>query len=66
MFDCSIKGNLNDYAQGLNLPNEDDLKGAAAALTRLQKTYQLDVAQMSHGKIKGVQYRFVHFDSSIL
>ncbi|GFN78299.1 prolyl 4-hydroxylase subunit alpha-1 [Plakobranchus ocellatus] len=37
-----------------DLPTYEDLKGAAAALMRLQDTYQLDTSSVAHGKLAGV------------
>lgn len=37
-----------------DLPNYEDLKGAAAALMRLQDTYQLDTRVVAHGQLGGV------------
>lgn len=35
------------------LPNQDDLKGAALALVRLQDTYKLNLSDMADGHIFG-------------
>ena len=37
-----------------DLPNYEDLKGAAAALMRLQDTYQLDTTLVAHGELGGL------------
>ncbi|XP_026752045.1 prolyl 4-hydroxylase subunit alpha-2-like isoform X1 [Galleria mellonella] len=37
-------------------PSEEDLSGAAQALTRLQETYHLDVKDLSEGILNGVIY----------
>ena len=49
-----------DLLQDINgvrsdLPNYEDLKGAAAALMRLQDTYQLDTATVAEGDLYGVK-----------
>ena len=38
----------------LKWPSDDDLSGAASALTRLQDTYKLDVDDLAHGQLNGV------------
>ena len=38
----------------LKWPSDDDLSGAASALTRLQDTYKLDVDDLAHGQLDGV------------
>ena len=43
--------NLTDsFERPLKWPSEDDLSGAAIALTRLQDTYNLSPSDMSQGK----------------
>ncbi|XP_050664929.1 prolyl 4-hydroxylase subunit alpha-1-like isoform X10 [Leptidea sinapis] len=37
-------------------PTQEDLTGAAVALSRLQQTYQLEVDELAEGKLKGVTY----------
>ncbi|RUS89704.1 hypothetical protein EGW08_002522 [Elysia chlorotica] len=37
-----------------DLPKYEDLKGAAAALMRLQDTYQLDTTLVAHGQLGGI------------
>ncbi|XP_013142674.1 PREDICTED: prolyl 4-hydroxylase subunit alpha-1-like isoform X2 [Papilio polytes] len=37
-------------------PTEEDLKGAAQALTRLQKTYKLDIRELAQGRLNGIVY----------
>ena len=41
------------YHQPLKWPSEEDLSGAALALTRLQDTYNLDPNDLAHGKLNG-------------
>lgn len=36
-------------------PDDEDLKGAAIALMRLQDTYRLETRDMAQGKIQGVK-----------
>ena len=40
----------------LKFPSDEDLNGAAVALTRLQDTYKLDTASVARGELNGVQY----------
>ena len=37
------------YHQPLKWPSEEDLSGAAIALTRLQETYNIDPTDLAHG-----------------
>jgi len=49
--------NLTDsFERPLKWPSEDDLSGAAIALTRLQDTYNLSPSDMSQGKLNGVNH----------
>ena len=49
--------NFTDHYSGpLKWPSEEDLYGAALALTRLQDTYNLDATDLSHGKLNGINY----------
>ena len=41
---------------GLVFPTDEDLNGAATALVRLQDTYNLDIQEISEGKILGKKY----------
>lgn len=43
----------NITQQSLIFPDNEDLRGAAAALLRLQDTYLLDTAQLARGEIEG-------------
>lgn len=45
-----------NLTEGLQFPDEEDLSGAADALVRLQKTYNLNVTDISKGMLKGVQF----------
>ncbi|KPI92760.1 Prolyl 4-hydroxylase subunit alpha-2 [Papilio xuthus] len=38
-------------------PTDEDLTGAAQALTRLQNTYQLDIKELAQGRLNGIVYR---------
>ena len=38
----------------LKWPSDDDLSGAATALTRIQETYNLDTNDMANGDLNGV------------
>ncbi|XP_017000620.2 prolyl 4-hydroxylase subunit alpha-2 [Drosophila takahashii] len=44
------------YRANLSFPSADDFVGSAIALTRLQQTYQLDVAELASGILNGVKY----------
>ncbi|EDW84461.1 uncharacterized protein Dwil_GK13125 [Drosophila willistoni] len=44
------------HRQNLSFPTQDDFVGTAIALTRLQKTYQLDAAELASGMLNGVKY----------
>lgn len=48
--------NLSHYRDTLKFPSDEDLNGAAVALTRLQDTYRLDTTSLASGKINGVKY----------
>lgn len=43
-------------SEELKFPTEEDLNGAAVALTRLQDTYDLDTESLAEGKLNGVKY----------
>ncbi|XP_068632631.1 prolyl 4-hydroxylase subunit alpha-2-like [Battus philenor] len=45
--------NVTIYHTDVKYPTEEDLKGAAQALTRLQNTYQLDIAKLAEGRFSG-------------
>lgn len=42
----------------MKFPSDEDLNGAAAALIRLQDTYDLDTASIARGELNGIQYRY--------
>ncbi|ALC47624.1 PH4alphaMP, partial [Drosophila busckii] len=42
--------------QHLSYPTSDDFVGTTLALTRLQQTYELDVAELASGMLQGVKY----------
>jgi len=44
------------HKDNLSFPSQDDFVGSAIALTRLQQTYQLDVAELASGILNGVKY----------
>ena len=45
-----ILANATDtYQQPFRWPSEEDLSGAAIALTRLQETYNIDPTDLAHG-----------------
>ncbi|KAK9754306.1 2OG-Fe(II) oxygenase superfamily [Popillia japonica] len=47
---------FDEHKGDLKFPSEEDLNGAAVALTRLQDTYELDTAALAKGEINGVKY----------
>ncbi|KAK7070019.1 Prolyl 4-hydroxylase, alpha polypeptide [Halocaridina rubra] len=49
----AMLSNLTSMADLLRWPDEEDLSGAAAALMRLQDTYNLDTSQLARGYING-------------
>ena len=49
-----LLANMTDlYQQPLRWPSEEDLSGAAIALTRLQETYNIDPSDLAQGKLNG-------------
>ena len=48
--------NVSNYRDILKFPSDEDLNGAATALTRLQDTYNLDTNSLARGEINGIQY----------
>ncbi|GLV45494.1 prolyl-4-hydroxylase-alpha EFB [Carabus blaptoides fortunei] len=48
--------NISSYREVLKFPTDEDLNGAAVALTRLQDTYKLDTASLARGELNGIQY----------
>ncbi|KAH8267691.1 hypothetical protein KR026_003421 [Drosophila bipectinata] len=48
--------NMVGHKANLSFPSQDDFVGSAIALTRLQQTYQLDVAELASGILNGVKY----------
>ena len=53
----NLVANLTDnFERPLKWPSEEDLSGAAMALTRLQETYNLNPTDLTHGKLNGVAY----------
>lgn len=40
----------------MKFPSDEDLSGAAVALTRLQDTYRLSTASLARGELNGVKY----------
>ncbi|KPJ11198.1 Prolyl 4-hydroxylase subunit alpha-2 [Papilio machaon] len=49
-------GNETSNSRDVRYPTEEDLTGAAQALTRLQKTYQLDIGELAQGRLNGIIY----------
>ncbi|XP_048480619.1 prolyl 4-hydroxylase subunit alpha-1 [Plutella xylostella] len=48
--------NITSNRPGVKYPTNEDLTGAAQALTRLQTTYHLDTRDLSEGILNGVSY----------
>lgn len=48
--------NISDANSLLRFPSNQDLKGAAVALVRLQETYNLDTHALSEGVLQGKKY----------
>lgn len=48
----------NDLRKIVQFPSEEDLQGAAQAITRIQDTYDLETGNMSRGILNGIQYRY--------
>ncbi|XP_017773011.1 PREDICTED: prolyl 4-hydroxylase subunit alpha-1 [Nicrophorus vespilloides] len=48
--------NITSYRQHLKFPSDEDLNGAAVALTRLQDTYRLDTSSLARGELNGIKY----------
>ncbi|KAF5304255.1 hypothetical protein FQA39_LY09782 [Lamprigera yunnana] len=48
--------NISSYKEYMKFPTDEDLNGAAVALTRLQDTYNLDTAALARGELNGVKY----------
>lgn len=49
--------NVTMHRDVMKFPSDEDLNGAAAALIRLQDTYNLDTASIARGELNGVKYR---------
>lgn len=48
--------NVTNYRNVLKFPTDEDLNGAATALTRLQDTYKLETSSLARGELNGVKY----------
>lgn len=48
--------NVTMHRDFMKFPSDEDLNGAAAALIRLQDTYNLDTASIARGELNGVKY----------
>lgn len=55
-FIAAFIENVTNYRNILKFPTDEDLNGAAVALTRLQVTYNLETASLARGELNGVQY----------
>lgn len=54
--------NVTMHRNVMKFPSDEDLNGAAAALIRLQDTYNLDTASIARGELNGVKYRWEWFE----
>ncbi|KAJ0175459.1 hypothetical protein K1T71_008618 [Dendrolimus kikuchii] len=71
-----ILDDLNDYIKNImnasmehddmKYPTTEDLVGAAQALTRLQRTYNLHIEELAEGKLNGVTYRLARSNKETL
>ena len=50
--------NITKHRTILKFPSDEDLNGAAAALVRLQDTYNLETSSVARGELNGIQYRY--------
>lgn len=48
--------NITYIKENMKFPTEEDLNGAAVALTRLQDTYRLDTSSLARGELNGIKY----------
>ncbi|KAJ8937370.1 hypothetical protein NQ314_011918 [Rhamnusium bicolor] len=48
--------NITYIKETMKFPTDEDLNGAAVALTRLQDTYRLDTSSLARGELNGVKY----------
>ncbi|KAG5881350.1 hypothetical protein JTB14_020600 [Gonioctena quinquepunctata] len=48
--------NITYFKETMKIPTEEDLNGAAVALTRLQDTYRLDTSSLARGELNGIKY----------
>ena len=48
--------NIAELRERMKFPSDEDLSGAAIALTRLQDTYRLDTSSLARGELNGVKY----------
>lgn len=51
-----MTNNLTHLQEEVKFPTDEDLSGAAVALTRLQDTYNLDTQSIARGELNGVKY----------
>lgn len=48
--------NVTYVKETMKFPTDEDLNGAAVALTRLQDTYRLDTSELARGELNGIKY----------
>ncbi|XP_018564257.1 prolyl 4-hydroxylase subunit alpha-1 [Anoplophora glabripennis] len=48
--------NITYFKETMKFPTDEDLNGAAVALTRLQDTYRLDTSSLARGELNGIKY----------
>ncbi|KAJ3641680.1 hypothetical protein Zmor_028164 [Zophobas morio] len=48
--------NITYIKENMKFPTDEDLNGAAVALTRLQDTYRLETSSLARGELNGIKY----------
>nr|XP_018912414.1 PREDICTED: prolyl 4-hydroxylase subunit alpha-1 [Bemisia tabaci]XP_018912415.1 PREDICTED: prolyl 4-hydroxylase subunit alpha-1 [Bemisia tabaci] len=52
----NVLANFTFFKEQFKFPSDEDLRGAAEALIRLQDTYKLDTSSVARGELNGIQY----------
>lgn len=55
-FTDEAQHNFTEIKKFMKFPTDEDLTGAAAALIRLQDTYDMDTSSLARGELLGVKY----------
>lgn len=68
MFGVStdVLANFTFFKEQFKFPSDEDLRGAAEALIRLQDTYKLDTSSVARGELNGIQYSSALSGKSVL